>query len=85
MKGSFDLAGASLGTIRRFASLCGWTLARAHARSGDPIAIAGYVGRGEVLDRAMAEFAVRYADQNLVDYAAFTEAIADGRIAAAED
>jgi uncharacterized protein (DUF2252 family) len=85
MKGSFDLAGVSLGTVRRFASLCGWTLARAHARSGDPSAIAGYVGRGDVLDRAMAEFAIRYAEQNLVDYAAFTEAIADGRVAAEED
>jgi uncharacterized protein (DUF2252 family) len=85
MKGSFDLAGVSLGTVRRFAGLCGWTLARAHARSGDPSAIAGYVGRGDVLDRAMAEFAIRYAEQNLVDYAAFTEAIADGRVAAEED
>jgi uncharacterized protein (DUF2252 family) len=85
MKGSFDLAGVSLGTVRRFANLCGWTLARAHARSGDPIAIAGYVGRGDVLDRAMAEFAIRYTEQNLVDYAAFTKAIADGRVAAAED
>jgi hypothetical protein len=85
MKGSFGLGGVSLGTVRRFASLCGWTLARAHARSGDPIAIAGYVGRGDVLDRAMAEFAVRYTEQNLVDYAAFTAAIADGRIAAADD
>ena len=85
MKGSFDLDGVSLGTVRRFAKLCGWTLARAHARSGDPIAIAGYLGSGEVFDRSLAEFAVRYTGQNLVDYAAFTEAIADGRVAAEED
>jgi predicted alpha/beta hydrolase len=49
--------------------MCGWTLARAHARSGDRIAIAAYLGRGESFDEAMADFAESYADQNERDYA----------------
>ena len=61
-----------------YAELCGWTLARAHAVSGDPAAIAGYLGQGDVFDRAMGEFAMRYSKQNLADYEAFRAAIADG-------
>ena len=64
--------------------LCGWTLARAHARSGEPAAIAGYLGKSDNFDRAIAEFSVAYADQNQSDYEAFTAAIAQGRLAARE-
>jgi hypothetical protein len=67
-----------------YARVCGWTLAKAHARSGDSIAIAAYLGSTDTFDRAMAAFAETYADQNERDYAAFKAAIADGRIAAAD-
>jgi uncharacterized protein (DUF2252 family) len=67
-----------------YAGLCGRTLARAHARSADPIAIASYIGRSDALDRSMAAFAERYADQNERDHEAFEQAIADGRIAAVD-
>ena len=60
----------------------GWTLARAHARAGDAIAITGYLGSGDAFDRALAWFAERYADQNERDYAALQDAVASGRVAA---
>jgi uncharacterized protein (DUF2252 family) len=63
-----------------YAELCGWTLARAHARSGDAIAIASYLGGGDRFDRSMAEFAELYADQNERDYAAALDAVASGRL-----
>jgi uncharacterized protein (DUF2252 family) len=65
-----------------YAEVCGWTLARAHARAGDPVAIAAYLGRGDAFDRAIAAFAERYADQNERDYAAVRAAVADGRLSA---
>jgi uncharacterized protein (DUF2252 family) len=65
-----------------YGTLCGWTLARAHARSGDRIAIAAYLGSGKAFDRAIASFAEAYADQNERDHAALEEAVRDGRIAA---
>jgi uncharacterized protein (DUF2252 family) len=65
-----------------YAELCGWTLARAHARAGDPIAMAAYLGKGDRFDRAMSQFAGSYADQNDRDFEALTRAIADGRIEA---
>jgi len=67
-----------------YGELCGWTLARSHARSGDAIAISRYLGRSDTFDRAMAAFAESYADQNERDYATFMAAIADGRIEASE-
>jgi hypothetical protein len=66
--------------LEAYARVCGWTLARAHARSGDPVAIASYLGAGDVFDRAMASFAEAYADQNERDYAALREARDSGRI-----
>ena len=57
-----------------YGEVCGWTLARAHARSGDAIAISAYLGKGDVFDQAMASFAVAYADQNDRDYKALQEA-----------
>ncbi|GAA2921457.1 DUF2252 domain-containing protein [Kitasatospora cinereorecta] len=70
--------------MRAFGELCGTTLARAHARSGDRIAIAAYLGRGDVFDRALETFAERYADRNERDHRALTEAVAAGRLPAAE-
>jgi uncharacterized protein (DUF2252 family) len=61
---------------------CGWTLARAHARSGDRVAIAGYLGNGDRFDRALLGFADRYAEQNERDYAALADAAAAGRVEA---
>ena len=77
-KGSVDLETAKPEGLERYAELCGYTLARAHAVSGDPAAIAGYLGNGVVFDTALGEFSMRYAHQNLTDYRAFTEAIAEG-------
>ncbi|WP_148592830.1 DUF2252 domain-containing protein [Streptomyces sp. WAC01526] len=68
--------------MRRFAVRCGATLARAHARSGDRIAIAAYLGRGTPFDEALARFAERYADQNERDHQALQEAVREGRITA---
>ena len=63
-----------------YGRVCGWTLARAHARSGDRIAIASYLGKGESFDQAIAEFSERYADQNELDYGALADAAKSGRI-----
>ena len=68
--------------MRRYGELCGWTLARAHARCGDRIAIASYLGNSDVFDKAIAAFAVAYADQNERDYQALKDAAATGRITA---
>ena len=62
-----------------YARLCGWTLARAHARSGDRIALAAYLGRSDKFDQAIADFAETYADQNELDYAALRAAVKDGK------
>jgi len=67
-----------------YAEVCGSTLARAHARSGDRVAIASYLGKSDVFDRAVADFAIAYADLNETDYAAVAAAVADGRIEASE-
>jgi len=69
-------------TLLDYADLCGWTLARAHARSGDAAMIAGYLGKKDIFDRAIARFARRYADQAESDHAAFMNAIRKGRIKA---
>jgi hypothetical protein len=65
-----------------YAKLCGWTLARAHARSGDPAAIASYLGDNDRFDQAIAAFAERYADQNEEDYRALKKAVDTGRVSA---
>ncbi len=82
MKGSADVAAMNPGQLASYAALCGWTLAHAHARAGDPIAIAGYLGSGDVFDRSVADFAFAYADQNDRDYKAFVDAIKSGKIEA---
>jgi uncharacterized protein (DUF2252 family) len=66
--------------LELYGRVCGWTLARAHARSGDRIAIAAYLGKGETFDQAIAEFSERYADQNELDYGALADAAKSGRI-----
>jgi hypothetical protein len=81
-KGSADVdtmlpPGATL-----YSRICGATLARAHARWGDRIAIASYLGNGDAFDRAVADFSAAYADQNEQDYAAFSAAVASGRLTA---
>src|SRR3954470_19734396 len=68
--------------LTTYATICGWTLARAHARSGDAVAIASYLGSGNTFDRAVAAFAEAYADQNERDYTAVRDAVASGRIVA---
>jgi hypothetical protein len=67
-----------------YGSACGWTLARAHARSGDRIAIAGYMGAGTRFESVLADFAEAYADQNERDHAALVEAVKVGRVVAHE-
>ena len=71
--------------MRLYGEVCGWTLARAHARSGDRIAIAAYLGGSDVFDRAITEFAAAYADQNERDHKSLLAAVASGRIAAEPD
>jgi uncharacterized protein (DUF2252 family) len=75
-----DTASAQL--LRPYAQLCAWTLARAHARSGDRIAIAAYLGRGDRFDNAIAQFAEAYSDQSERDYQALLTAVRGGRIPA---
>jgi uncharacterized protein (DUF2252 family) len=79
---SVDIGALGPSDMTVYARLCAWTLARAHARSGDSIAIASYLGSSDVFDRALATFAEAYADQNERDHAALLHAIAIGRVQA---
>jgi uncharacterized protein (DUF2252 family) len=81
-KRSADIATMRASDLDVFARLCAWTLARAHARSGDAIAIAAYLGSADVFDRAIAAFAEDYADQNERDHSALLKAIGSGRVEA---
>jgi uncharacterized protein (DUF2252 family) len=83
-KGSAHVDTLSVDGAITYARMCGATLARGHARSGDWIAIASYLGKGDVFDRAMADFSAAYADQNERDYEALVEAARSGRIAVEE-
>jgi uncharacterized protein (DUF2252 family) len=80
MKGSFDLMSLDAVGLEAYARLCAWSLARAHARSGDAATIAAYLGSADVFDQALAEFAMRYAQQNERDYAALQKAAKKGKI-----
>ncbi|HEY3953249.1 MAG TPA: DUF2252 domain-containing protein [Streptosporangiaceae bacterium] len=84
MKGSALVETMPPAALNFYAEICGWTLARAHARSGDPVAMAGYLGGGDGFDLSMTDFALRYADQNEQDYEAFVKAIRSGRLQAVE-
>ena len=84
-KGSAVIEAMEPSALAGYAQLCGWTLARAHARSGDAVAIASYLGTKDSFDRALARFAEAYADQNERDYAALQAAVASGRVTAESD
>ncbi len=81
-KFSANVAGMPPSWLRAYASQCGWTLARAHAKTGDRFAIAAYLGGSDVFEEAVADFAASYADQNERDHARLVEAIKSGRLPA---
>ncbi|GAA3789224.1 hypothetical protein GCM10022403_024510 [Streptomyces coacervatus] len=85
MKGSADVAGMSPADLLAYARLCGTALARAHARSGDRIAIAAYLGGADTFEQAVADFALAYADQTAADHATLGAAIAAGVVRAAPE
>ena len=84
VKGQGDLLQMDEGELLHYGALCAWALARAHARTGDAVPIAGYLGGSDRFDRAIAEFAAAYAVVNDADHRALLDAIASGRIDAAE-
>ena len=84
MKVSATIETMGAGTLAGYAKFCAATLARAHARSGDPVSIASYLGKKDLFDHSIADFSERYADQNDRDYAAFCDAIRSGRLQAIE-
>jgi Uncharacterized protein conserved in bacteria (DUF2252) len=79
-KGSAEIELMNPAALSAYGAICGWTLARAHARSGDAVAISAYLGRGDPFDRAMASFSETYADQNERDYQALEQAAKTGRV-----
>jgi uncharacterized protein (DUF2252 family) len=81
-KGSAEIEQMVPKGLAAYGRLCGWTLARAHARSGDCVAIAAYLGKGPTFDRAIVGFSRAYAEQNERDYQALTAAVKSGRITA---
>ena len=81
-KGSADIEVMVPEGMKIYAQMCGWTLARAHARSGDAVAIAAYLGKGDTFDRAIAAFSAAYADRNDADYALLKGAVDSGRLEA---
>jgi len=84
MKGSVVVESMAPANLDFYAHACGWTLARAHARSGDPIAIAAYLGKSDAFDRSITDFSERYADQNEKDFKSFVKAVRSGRLEAIE-
>jgi hypothetical protein len=82
MKGSIEVERMVPNGLNAYAEVCGWTLARAHARSGDPLAVASYLGEDDDFADAMVRFAEAYADLNERDHADFCEGVEDGRITA---
>jgi hypothetical protein len=85
MKWAPDVSRMRARGLMAYAAMCGATLARAHARSGDSIALAAYMGESEKFDSAMQAFALAYADQNGLDYATYSAAIADGTVVTTKD
>lgn len=83
-KGSADVDAMDPALLAAYVGMCGWTLARAHARTGDRIAIAAYLGGGTVFDEAIVDFSRAYADQNLLDHAALQAAVDSGRLVAGD-
>ena len=66
--------------MMQYAELCGWTLARAHARAGEPAKISGYLGKSDRFDQAIADFSIAYADQSERDHEVLMKAVKDGRL-----
>src|ERR1700722_3064752 len=85
MKGAIDVESMIPAGLSFYAGICGWTLARSHARSGDAVAIAAYLGDGKGFDRAIADFCERYADQNDRDFHTFATAVDTGRLDAVDE
>ena len=85
MKGSAVVGSMDAATLGEYVALCAWTLARAHARSGEAAEISGYLGTGDQFDVAVAGFAVDYAHQTVRDHAALAEAVRSGRVVAQTD
>lgn len=83
-KGSADVDAMDPPLLAAYVGMCAWTLARAHARTGDRIAIAAYLGGGTVFDEAIVDFSRAYADQNLLDHAALQAAVDSGRVVAGD-
>jgi len=81
-KGSVDLEKINARGLSQYGAVCGWTLARGHARSGDRIQIAAYLGKGDAFDQAVADFSCAYADQNDRDFDMLQQAVNDGRVKA---
>jgi uncharacterized protein (DUF2252 family) len=81
-KASANIEVMSPSTLNIYAEICGWTLARAHARSGDRIAIAAYLGKGSAFDQAIGEFSELYANQSERDHQALADAVKTGRVTA---
>jgi hypothetical protein len=81
-KASIDLSRMTYSGLHAYTRACGWSLARSHARSGDRLAIAAYLGAGARFDRAIARFSASYADQNEIDHRRLADAVAAGEIAA---
>ena len=84
MKASFEVETLKMEGLTAYGGLCAWTLARAHARSGDPVAIAAYLGSSDKFDRSITDFSERYADQNQRDFDAFVGAVHAGTLEAIE-
>ena len=85
MKVSIDVEQFAASTLCDYGVICGWALARGHAKAGDAATIAGYLGRGDRFDRAIASYAASYADQVERDFKRFTDAIRTGRISVKVD
>ena len=84
MKGSALVEMMTPVVLGFYAGICGWTLARAHAKSGDAVELAAYLGKSDKFDRSITDFSERYADQNERDYLLFAEAIRSGHLEAIE-
>jgi Uncharacterized protein conserved in bacteria (DUF2252) len=85
MKIAVNIEDFSSSELIGYSALCGWALARAHARSGDPAMISGYLGKSDTFDNAIANFAVAYANQTECDHQALIAAVKSGRILAIEE
>ena len=84
MKGSMNVPAMDAAQLRYYGQLCGWALARGHARTGRASLISGYLGTSESFDCAVADFAMAYADQNQLDHQSLTDAVASGQVHAVQ-